>query len=207
MAAANELRIEIIEERGETTLYIGEVQMMQAWEDELMFKSGDLLCEFGGTFLEVGLGLGLSGLHIARHPNTRSHTVVEKYQKVIDLFHQRHPGPLPEPLRIVHADILDHAETLAPDSLDGIFFDPELPPEVNDDPEAMGRLILRLKEAIRPGGAFIPFFAVKPIIKEKYMRHFNRALIVKHPFTTYANTNYTGDVQSGDAYIQAFIKE
>lgn len=206
MAVADDLRIEIVEERGETTLYIGEVQMMQAWEDELMFKSGDLLCEFGDTFLEVGLGLGLSGLHIARHPNTRSHTVVEKYQKVIDLFHQRHPE-LPESLHIVHADILDYAETLAPDSLDGIFFDPELPPEINDNWDAMGRLVLRLKEAIRPGGVFIPFFAVEPIIKEKYMRYFHRALIVKHPFATYANTNYTGDIHSGNAYIQAFIKE
>src|ERR1700761_3679059 len=97
----SEALIKTVEDAGQVTLYRGDVQMMQAWEDELMFRSGDLLCEFGDTFLEVGLGLGLSALHIARKPGTKRHTVIEKYGKVVDLFHAQHAEPLPPSLTLV----------------------------------------------------------------------------------------------------------
>ena len=71
--------IELIEDTsGETTLYIDGGQAMQGWERDLMWRSADLLCTYGSSFLEVGLGLGLSALRIASHPSTRRHVVVEK---------------------------------------------------------------------------------------------------------------------------------
>jgi hypothetical protein len=88
----------------------------------------DIICAWGSEYLEIGLGLGLSALRIAGH----AHTVVEKYQRVIDLFHERHPTP-PSSLQIVKADIFDFAQTLAPESLDGIFFDPYLSKDVPYD--------------------------------------------------------------------------
>ena len=122
-------KIELVEKEGEVTLYIDGGQAMQAWERELMWRSADILCAWGSEYLEVGLGLGLSALRIAAHDHTRRHTVVEKYQQVIDLFYQRYPEP-PANLQIVKADIFDFALTLEPESLDGIFFDPYLSKDV-----------------------------------------------------------------------------
>ena len=48
--------------------------------------------------------------------------VVEKYPKVIELFRAGHPD-MPAPLEIVNADFFEYVEELAPDSVDGIFFD------------------------------------------------------------------------------------
>ena len=61
-------KIELVEQGGEVTLLFDDRQAMQAWERDLMLASGDLLCEFGSNFLEVGLGLGLSALRIAENP-------------------------------------------------------------------------------------------------------------------------------------------
>ena len=99
--------IQLIDDSGEVTLYIAGAQAMQAWEQELMHRSADLLCEYGHTFLEVGLGLGLSALRIAGKTTTTKHTVVEKYRQVIDLFLAQQAGPLPQSLDIVCADIFD----------------------------------------------------------------------------------------------------
>jgi predicted methyltransferase len=199
--------IKLVDEDGEITLYIAGAQAMQAWEEELMHKSADLLCEYGDTFLEIGLGLGLSALRVAANPGTKSHIVVEKYQRVIDLFIERQPGPLPEPLKIVRADAFEYVETLEQGSLDGIFFDPELPFGTYDDPEVVDGLLPRLFQALRPGGAFIPFFSVEPVLKDRYFRFFNKVLLIKHPFKTYANTNYTHGIIEGDAFIQCFVKD
>jgi len=199
--------IQLVEEAGEVTLYIAGVQAMQAWEKELMYKSADLLCEYGDTFLEIGLGLGLSALRIAGNSDTKRHTVVEKYQQVIDLFLENHSDPLLEALNIVQADIFDYVQTMEPNSLDGIFFDPEFAPGMLDDRELMGEFIPQLLRGLRPGGVFIPFFSVKPVLIDRYIRFFNKIVVIKVPFQTYENTNYTNDIKHGDAYIQCFIKD
>ncbi|HSM97661.1 MAG TPA: class I SAM-dependent methyltransferase, partial [Gallionella sp.] len=85
--------IALLEREGEVTLMIDGDQAMQAWERELMCLSSDLLCQFGSTFLEVGLGLGISALRIAGNPRTHRHVVIEKYRKVIDLFQECNPSP------------------------------------------------------------------------------------------------------------------
>jgi predicted methyltransferase len=200
-------QIEWVTEGDEQTLYIDGAQAMQAWEEELMHISADLLCEYGDTFLEVGLGMGFSALRIASHPGTRRHTVVEKYQPVIDLFLARHEGPLPESLHVVHADIFEYVEALAPESLDGIFFDPEFPsPQAFDDPQVLA-FYPRLFRALRPGGAFIPFFSVEPVLKERYLPFFSKIVVLKRSFEAYPDTNYTYGVTEGEAFIQCFVKE
>ncbi|MEV4899625.1 methyltransferase domain-containing protein, partial [Nonomuraea sp. NPDC055795] len=120
------------DEKGEVTLYIGEVQAMQGWERSLMWRSADLLCERGGEFLEVGLGLGYSALRIAGRADTYRHTVVEKHPKVIELFREANPD-VPATLEIVEADFFDYVDTLRPESYDGVFFDPELPKAIFED--------------------------------------------------------------------------
>ena len=196
--------IHLVEEDGEVTPFIGDHQAMQGWERELMMASADRLCEHGSEFLEVGLGLGLSALHIATRANTRRHVVVERYRRVIELFGERHPE-LPATLQIVEADFFDYVQRLAPSSLDGIFFDPWLPREVATDEALWLRVMPLVVRALRPGGAFIPFFTTRPELKWPFYKFFDRVIVDKRPFSAYASTEYTNGT-SGDAYIQCFVR-
>jgi spermidine synthase len=189
---------------GEVTLAINGGQAMQAWERELMSEAADLLCSYGSEFLEVGLGLGISALRIASNPSTRRHLVVEKYPRVTELFYQHHPQP-PEALEIVHADIFEFAHTLAPASFDGIFFDPALPEPLWDDQVLWDAFVPVLVRALRPGGAFIPFFSTIPVLRKQYVGFFDRVIVERRPFVAYPTTHYTS-ATSGDAYIQRFIR-
>ncbi len=197
--------IQLVEtENGEVTLSIEGGQAMQAWERELMNESADILCGFGSRFLEVGLGLGISALRIASRPGTRHHLVLEKYQKVIDLFQQRHPV-LPSSLEILEADIFESVDKLEPGSYDGIFFDPALPEQLWDDLTLWDEFMPRLIRALRPQGAFVPFFSTVPELRKQYIGHFNRVIVEKRPFRAYDTTEYTSGT-SGQAYIQCYIR-
>jgi len=196
--------IRVVSTKGEVTLYIGEGQAMQGWEHELMCESADLLCQYGSDFLEVGLGLGISALRIARNPNTRSHTVIEKYQKVIDLFRQQHPER-PPTLELVCADFFDYVHSIKPSSYDGIFFDPALPMRVWNDEQLWEKVVPLIVRALKPQGVFIPFFSTRPEIRKQYRRHFRRVIVERRLFETYKGTVYTYG-KSGDAYIQCFVR-
>ena len=189
---------------GEVTLQIDGRQAMQAWERDLMWESADLLCGYGSRFLEFGLGLGLSALRIASDPRTRHHTVVEKYPKVVDLFRARHLA-LPDTLEIVVGDFFEYVETLAPASLDGIFFDPAIPADVANDEALWDRAMPFVVRALQDGGAFIPFFSTRPALRWPFYKFFPRCIVERRPFAAYATTNYTFGTE-GDAYIQCFIK-
>jgi hypothetical protein len=188
---------------GETSLLIEGDQAMQGWETNLMWESADLLCRFGTEFLEVGLGLGISALRIANNPTTRQHTVVEKYARVVEIFEEH--NCIPENLRIVCADFQDHAERLEPSSLDGVFFDPFLPQSQWDDPALWNRVMPLFLRALRTGGVFIPCFATRPVLKWQYVPFFDRVIVERRSFTIYESTNYAPQ-QSGDAFIQCFVK-
>ena len=196
--------IELVEQDGEVTLLFDDRQAMQAWERDLMFASGDLLCEFGSDFLEVGLGLGLSALRIAENPRVRRHVVVEKYKRVIDLFRDRHPS-LPGTLEIVEADFFDYIHEVKPASLDGIFFDPFLPAEMGNDEKLWREVTPLIVTALKPGGAFIPFFATRPELKWPFCEYFDRIIVHRRAFEAYPTTRYTHGT-SGHAYIQCFIR-
>lgn len=197
-------KIQLVEEQGEVTLYIDGDQAMQAWEKELMWRAADILCQFGSRFLEVGLGLGLSSLHIASHPSTQKHTVVEKYQEVIDLFYDKYCS-LPDNLEIVHDDFFSFIDSIDSSIFDGIFFDPALPKPMWDDQEFWMNLIPKLVRVLKPGGVFIPFFTTEPVLWKRYIPYFERIIIERHSFTPYTKTNYLED-PAGDAFIQCFIK-
>ncbi|MCU1347856.1 MAG: methyltransferase [Acidobacteria bacterium] len=190
----------VTEPDGATTLYIDNGQAMQAWELDLMHRSADILCSSGSEFLEVGLGLGLSALRIATHPNTRRHVVVEKYQEVIDLFTASHPD-LPGTLTIVRADFVDYFETLAPASVDGIFFDPYLPEPMRNDRAFWDGVMPAIVRSLRPEAAFIPCFTTSPILS--WIDYFERVVVERRAFVAYDTTEYTY-VNSGDAYIQCY---
>ena len=190
---------------GEVTLEIDGRQAMQAWERDLMWASADLLCRFGSEFLEVGLGLGLSALRIAENPRTVRHTVVEKYPRVVELFDERHPVR-PPTLQVVIADFLDYVEQLETAALDGIFFDPAIPNEVSSDPALWERMMPLVVRSLRPGGAFIPFFSTRPVLRWPFYLYFDRVVVHRHSFTAYKTTNYTYG-RSGNAFIQCFVRD
>ena len=196
-------QIRLVEADGEVTLFIDDHQAMQGWERELMMASADRLCEYGSEFLEVGLGLGFSALHIATRRSTRRHVVVEKYPRVIQLFRQRHPE-LPRTLEIVEADFFEYVHLLGPMSLDGIFFDPWLPREIATDRAFWDRVMPLVVRALRPGGAFIPFFTTRPELKWPFYEFFDRVIVDKRTFSAYGSTEYTHGT-SGHAYIQCFV--
>ncbi|MFF5211984.1 methyltransferase domain-containing protein [Streptosporangium sp. NPDC000396] len=206
------------DESGEVTLYIDDVQAMQGWEKSLMWRSADLLCERGGEFLEVGLGLGYSALRIAGRADTYRHTVVEKYPKVVELFHAANPEP-PATLEIVQADFFDFVDRLQPDSYDGVFFDPELPKALFEDRRLLDEFMPKVVRALRRGGTFVPMFSLDgdvpdaatctasaAVMLDRYLRFFDRVLVERHKYHAYANTAYT-PAQQGDAFILCFTKD
>jgi spermidine synthase len=195
--------IQLVEtENGEVTLFIDGGQAMQAWERDLMRESAEILCSHGSEFLEVGLGLGISALVIAGHPNTRRHVVIEKYPQVIELFRERHPAP-PATLEIVCADFFDHIRTLPPASFDGIFCDPALPDSIWEDQALWNEVMPRLVRLLRPEGVFIPAFSTRPVLRKQYAHFFDQVVVRRRPFHAYASTWYTSATE-GDAFIQCF---
>lgn len=196
--------IALLEREGEVTLMIDGDQAMQAWERELMCLSSDLLCQFGSTFLEVGLGLGISALRIAGNPRTHRHVVIEKYRKVIDLFQECNPSP-PSALEIVHADFFDYLHELETESFDGIFFDPHLPKELREDEVLWQEIVPQLVRTLKKGGALIPCFSSYPILRWQFIPFFDHVVVDKVAFNAYRTTNYMA-YNTGDAFIQQFIK-
>ncbi|MFF4775729.1 methyltransferase domain-containing protein [Microtetraspora fusca] len=203
---------------GDVTLYIDDIQAMQGWERTLMWRSADLLCERGGEFLEVGLGLGYSALRIAERADTFRHTVIEKHPKVIELFRAEHPDP-PATLEIVQADFFDYVDTLAPDSYDGVFFDPELPKELFEDRGLLDDFMPKIVRALRRGGTFVPMFSLDgdvpeaatctasaAVMLDRYLRFFDRVVVERHRYRAYANTVYTPG-RVGDAFVLCFTKD
>jgi predicted methyltransferase len=196
--------IALFEREGEVTLMIDGDQAMQAWERELMCLSADLLCQFGSTFLEVGLGLGISALRIAGNPRTQHHVVIEKYRKVIDLFLENNPSP-PSALEIVHADFFDYVPKLQGESFDGIFFDPHLPKELREDEALWQEIVPQMVRTLRKGGALVPCFSSYPVLRWQFVPFFDRVVVDKVAFNAYRTTNYMAH-NTGYAFIQQFIK-
>ncbi|MFI9204063.1 class I SAM-dependent methyltransferase [Streptomyces sp. NPDC053048] len=197
--------IQLIENDGEVTLSIGGEQAMQAWERDLMWASADLLCRHGQDFYEVGLGLGLSALRIANHPATRSHTVLELFGEVEELFRRQHPE-LPDTLSIERGDFFERIFELPSESIDGMFFDPALDMEVWKDEGLWARVVPEIVRALRPGGVFIPFFSTRPELRWQYVDHFRTVHVERHRYRAYDTTEYTYGT-SGNAYIQCFHKD
>lgn len=193
--------IEFVESAGETTLLIDGGQAMQGWEADLMRRSGDILCRYGSEFIEVGLGLGLSALHIAGQPTTRRHTVIELHQPVIDHFLARTPAP-PASLEIIQGDFFAMLPALPPGNIDGIFFDPYLPAKTRNDPAFWNAVVPLMVALLRPGGVFVPCFTTQPYFL--FMHFFDRAIIERRRYTAYPQTAYTV-ATSGHAFIQCYF--
>jgi spermidine synthase len=189
---------------GEQTLYIDAGQAMQAWEEGLMEFSADLLVGYGSRFAEAGLGFGFSALRISARTQVKSHTVVELHKDVIRMFSSRCPSP-PSSLSIVNDDFFHWIRRVEAESLDGIFFDPALPRHEWDDAKFWDEQVTWMRRAIRPGGALVPFFSTRPVLRKQFLRHFPEVRCFPQPFRAYPNTSYTY-ARRGLAIVQCFIR-
>lgn len=194
-------------EIGELTLLINGHQAMQAWEEPLMKRSAQLLCEgVHGTFLECGLGFAMSATEIAHQSTVEKHIVVERYQEVIDWVQAEHVS-LPDNLEIVHDDFFDYIDQLESSSIAGIMLDPWVPKEVRDDSAWWDSLIRDgIYRVLVPGGRFVPFFSSDPVIDPYFEPYFDKVIIERHDYTAYGTTSYMNNKPTGYAYLQCFVK-
>lgn len=150
-------------EGDEMTLMIDGRQAMQHWEYELMQRSADILCDdqllgykegsnqSGKRYIEAGLGLGISARRIGDHNSTSEHTVIEKYSRVIDIYHEKLP-PLPSTVKVIHDDFFRFVESAPSNYYDGIFFDPALPLPLWDKSAFWDDVVPHFKRILKPGG-------------------------------------------------------
>ena len=60
-----------------------EMEVMMDWEDSIMKKSADYVCQNGGNILEIGFGMGISADYIQAN-SINSHTIVENHPQIIE---------------------------------------------------------------------------------------------------------------------------
>ena len=60
--------------------------IMHSWEDDLMRRKAEFVCEQGGDILELGFGMGISANYIQQQ-KIKSHTICEIHPKVIQELH------------------------------------------------------------------------------------------------------------------------
>jgi len=105
-------KIYYIEKNGE------ERQVMMDWEDELMKKSAEYVCENGGDILEIGFGMGISADYIQQQ-NINSHTIIESHPQV---YNQARIWAEDKPnVRLILGTWLNVLKDLS--EYDGIFYD------------------------------------------------------------------------------------
>ena len=81
----------------------------------------------------------------------------------------------------VEADFFDYIDSVEPASLDGVFFDPFLPAEMGSDEHLWRQVTMSIVNALKPGGAFIPFFTTRPELKWPFCEYFDRAIVLAQP--------------------------
>jgi len=100
-----------------------EMQVMMAWENDIMKRSADYVCQNGGDILEIGFGMGIAADYIQAN-SIRSHTIVENHPQIINyakLWAANKPN-----VTIVEADwnvVRDKRRSNSLGTYDGIFYD------------------------------------------------------------------------------------
>ena len=100
-----------------------EMQVMMDWEDVVMKKSADYVCQNGGDILEIGFGMGIAADYIQAN-SIRSHTIVENHPQIIN-YAKIWAADKPN-VTIVEADwnvVRDKRRSNSLGTYDGIFYD------------------------------------------------------------------------------------
>tara|TARA_R100001509_G_scaffold66502_1_gene36940 strand:- start:26573 stop:27142 length:570 start_codon:yes stop_codon:yes gene_type:complete len=110
--------------------------VMMSWEDSLMKKHADYICQNGGDILELGFGMGIAADYIQAN-NPASHTIVENHPQVIEKAKAWAVGK--PNVTIVEGDWFNKLSELS--TYDGIFADTYGDEHVNDFAEHLPSLV------------------------------------------------------------------
>lgn len=94
--------------------------VMMDWEDPLMKKHAEVVCQDGGHILEIGFGLGISANYI-QEEDILSHTIIEIHDDIYEIlleWSKDKPNVIP-----IKGDWFELSDTLESDKYDGIFYD------------------------------------------------------------------------------------
>jgi len=92
--------------------------VMMRWEDAIMKRHAEVVCENGGDILEIGFGMGMSAGYIQAQ-NPKSHTIVEIHPQIIEKL-EEWAADKPN-VNIVRGDWYEQLDNLG--VYDGIFYD------------------------------------------------------------------------------------
>ena len=95
-----------------------EMEVMMDWEDDIMKRSADYVCQNGGDILEIGFGMGISANYIQAN-SINSHTIVENHPQIIEKA-KAWAADKPN-VTIVENDWYSVKDSLS--TYDGIFYD------------------------------------------------------------------------------------
>ena len=95
-----------------------EMEVMMDWEDAVMKKSADYICENGGDILEIGFGMGIAADYIQAN-SINSHTIVENHPQIIEKAKAWASGK--SNVTIIENDWHSVKDSLS--TYDGIFYD------------------------------------------------------------------------------------
>ena len=95
-----------------------EMEVMMDWEDAVMKKSANYVCENGGDILEIGFGMGIAANYIQANSIT-SHTIVENHPQIIEKA-KAWAADKPN-VTIVEGNWYDKKDILS--TYDGLFYD------------------------------------------------------------------------------------
>jgi protein arginine N-methyltransferase 2 len=94
--------------------------IMMDWEDPLMKKHAEVVCQDGGHIIEIGFGLGISANYIQQH-DIQSHTIIEIHDDVYELLLDWAKDK--ENVIPIKGDWFDISNQLELHKYDGIFYD------------------------------------------------------------------------------------
>ena len=95
-----------------------DMEVMMDWEDAIMKKSADYICQNGGDILEIGFGMGISANYIQAN-SINSHTIVENHPQIIERAKAWASGK--PNVTIIESDWHNVKDSLS--AYDGIFYD------------------------------------------------------------------------------------
>lgn len=93
-------------------------QVMNNWEESLMLKKSQWVCENGGDILEIGFGMGISAGYMHSH-SISSHTIIENHPEVIPKAQAWASGK--SNVTIITGSWYDVRNSLS--TYDGVFYD------------------------------------------------------------------------------------
>lgn len=136
---------------------LSDLEIMEDWQIPLMQAMADIVTERPGDVLEIGFGRGVSA-DMIQERGTRSHTIIECNDHIIDRFHRwqaKYPDSKICLVRGKWQDVLDEL-----DQYDAVFFhtyplnEEEMIEQVGDSTTFAEHFFPHAASLLRDGGAF-----------------------------------------------------